>query len=121
MTETPIYTRAKYMKDAQHELIENSKRGTEAHRRYFGQFVTPSTIARVVNAIGRERLMQSTHPHLNDIPLHEWDRLTPALPGSAGFAKAGDYYTKANGVCLAKEAARQYIEQQNAIAKDLNK
>ena len=65
-----------------------------------------------MNAIGRERLKQSTHPHLSDIPLNEWDRLTATLPGSNGFSKAGDYYTKANGVCLAKEAARQYIESQ---------
>jgi hypothetical protein len=105
---TDIYTRAEYMKDAQHE----GKGPSAAHRRYFGQFVTPGTIARVVNTIGSARLMQSTDPHLNDIPLIIWDKLTPTLPGSGGFSKAGDYYTLANGVCLAKEAARQYIESQ---------
>jgi hypothetical protein len=42
--------------------------------------------------------------------LREWDALVPKLPGSGGFTRAGDYYTKANGVCLAKEAARQIIE-----------
>lgn len=109
---TTYYTRAEYMKDSQQRGPES----TAAHRRYFGQFVTPGTIARVVNAIGRERLMTSTDPHLNDIPLALWDRLTPELPGSAGFSKAGDYYTHANGVCLAKEAARQYIETQEQKA-----
>lgn len=105
---TEFYTRAEYMKDAQQE----GKGPSAAHRRYFGQFVTPGTIARVLNAIGKPRLLAARDPHLNDIPLAMWDRLTPQLPGSAGFAKAGDYYTHANGVCLAKEAARQWIDSQ---------
>lgn len=102
------YTRAEYMDDSK----QRGPEATAAHRRYFGQFVTPGTIARVVSVIGRDRLMASTNEHLNDIPLAEWGRLTPQLPGSAGFSKAGDYYTQANGVCLAKEAARQYIKTQ---------
>lgn len=107
------YTRAEYMRDSQHA---DSKPG-EAHRRYFGQFVTDGTKYRVLQCIGMDRLMQSTNPHLNDIPLAEWDRLTPKLPGSGGFSKAGDFYTLANGVCLAKEAARQIIEarKQNEV------
>lgn len=105
---TNYYTRAEYMKDAQHE----GKGPSTAHRRYFGQFVTNGTKQWVLSAIGLNRLKASTDPHLNDIPLALWDRLTPRLPGSAGFSKAGDYYTLANGVCLAKEAARQIIEAQ---------
>ena len=105
------YTRAEYMRDSQTD-------GTTAHRRYFGQFVTEGTKHRVLSYIGLERLIASTNPHFNDIPLAEWDRLTPQLPGSGGFAKAGDYYTLANGVCLAKEAARQIVEarKQNEVA-----
>ena len=102
------YTRAEYMKDAQQE----GKGPSAAHRRYFGQFVTDGTKYRVLSAIGLDRLKASTDPHLNDIPLKLWDQLTPQLPGSAGFSKAGDYYTLSNGVCLAKEAARQIIEAQ---------
>ena len=97
------YTRSEYMQDSQ-------TNGPEAHRRYFGQFVTDGTKYRVLSYIGLERLIASTDPHFNDIPLITWDRLTPELPGSGGFAKAGDYYTLANGVCLAKEAARQIVE-----------
>lgn len=100
-----IYTRQQYMQDSQ-------VNGTAAHRKYFGQFVNPSTIARVVNAIGKDRILASTNPHMNDIPLASWDRITPQLPGSGGFAKAGDYYTLSNGVCLAKEAALRWKEQQ---------
>ena len=103
-----IYTRAQYMTDAQHE----GKGPSAAHRRYFGQFVTDGTKYRVLSLIGLDRLKSSTCPHFNDIPLKLWDQLTPQLPGSAGFSKAGDFYTLANGVCLAKEAARQIIESQ---------
>ena len=102
-----MITRAQYMADS---AID----GPAAHRKCYGQFVTPGTISRVVSAIGADVLTASTNPHFNDIPLARWDRLVPMLPGSAGFAKAGDYYTLANGVCLAKEAARQYVESVKA-------
>jgi hypothetical protein len=100
-----IYTRAEYM-------IDSHADGMAATRRYYGQFVTPDTISRVVSRIGAAALRASNDPHLNDIPLKKWNQLVPGLPGSAGFAKAGDYYTLAGGVCLAKEAARQWIESQ---------
>lgn len=102
------YTRAEYMKDAQQE----GKGPSAAHRRYYGQFVNEGTKWRVLAFISLDRLKASTNPHFNDIPLALWDKLTPQLPGSGGFAKAGDFYTLANGVCLAKEAARQIIEAQ---------
>lgn len=109
---TITYTRAEYLNATLKgtTLAEKRALGAVAHRRYFGQFVTPATIARVVNSIGADRLMASTDPHMNDIPLALWDRLVPHLPGSEGFAAAGDYYTQSHGVCLAKEAARQYVE-----------
>lgn len=102
-----MYTREEYMKDSK-------TNGKAAHRKYFGQFVTAGTVATVVRAIGKEKLLASTNEHFNDIPLRLWDRLTPRLSGSEGFAKAGDYYTLANGVCLAKEAARQFVENNKA-------
>lgn len=113
-----IYTRQQYMQDSTlPDLSPESKaKAMLAHRRYFGQFVTAETISRVVKAIGKERLMASTDPHMNDIPLHLWYRLVPALPGSGRFNEAGDYYTLAAGVCLAKEAARQWLEQPEETA-----
>ena len=80
------------------------------HRQYYGQFVTPATISLVVAAIGAKRIRESTDPNMNDIPLSMWDSLVPGLPGSGKFKEAGDYYTLAGGVCLAKEAARQWLE-----------
>jgi hypothetical protein len=107
MQNPTVYTRAQYMQDAKID-------GPAAHRRYYGQFVNNGTKYRVLSHIGLERLLRSTNPHFNDIPLHEWDKLVPQLPGSGGFTKAGDYYTLSNGVCLAKEAARQIVENHNA-------
>jgi len=100
-----IYTRAQYIADY-------SRSDNAAHRRYYGQFVTTGTISRVVNTIGADVLRASKDPHFNDIPLALWDRLIPGLPGSGGFSKAGDYYTVSGGVCLAKEAARQWLEKE---------
>ena len=85
-----------------------------AHRRYYGQFVNQRTIDYVVRAIGSERLLASTDPHFNDIPLLEWDYLVFRLPLAASMRDAGDYMTLGNGVCIAKEAARQYVESQQS-------
>lgn len=104
-----MYTRQQHMAEYSGLTKEQAK---DAHRRYFGQLVTNGTIARVLSGIGKDALLKSTDEHLNDIPLHLWDRLVPKCPGSAGFAKIGDYYTLANGVCLLKEAARQIIEKE---------
>lgn len=81
------------------------------HRRYFAQFVTETTIAQVVSAIGGHCLMSAKDTeNLNDIPLCLWDRITPikAYP----FEKAGDYATLSNNVCVSKEAAKQWLERQ---------
>jgi hypothetical protein len=106
-TNQEIYTRAEYIKDSNTD-------GMKAHRRYFGQFVTAGTKSRVLNSIGLDRILSSTNEHFNDIPLRLWDILASKLPGSSGFCKAGDYYTLANGVCLAKEAAKQIKEAHEA-------
>ncbi len=101
-----------------------------AHRRYYAQLVNDRTIAAVVQAIGRTRLLASTDPHYNDIPLQVWDRLcgftmanygyargdktrmsAPAFPLAQRFEELNDYPTLAGLVCVAKEAARQYVER----------
>ena len=82
----------------------------EAHRTYYGQFVSPRTIAVVVSVIGAERLLGSTDPHFNDIPLKVWDALAP-IPLAVSFLSLGDFPTPAGSVCVAKEAARQFVER----------
>lgn len=84
--------------------------GACTHSEYYGQFVTDRTLAYVASRIGKDRILASTDPHFNDIPLRLWDSITPKAPGSSLFEKAADYYTLAGGVCMLKEAARQIKE-----------
>ena len=83
---------------------------TRLHRAYYGQLVNEQTIAAVALLIGRDRILASTDPHLNDIPLKEWDRIIKSFPLAARFDTLGDYPTLAGLVCVAKEAARQLQE-----------
>lgn len=96
------------------------------HRAYFAQFVTPGCKEAVLNSIGLDRLTASTDPHLNDIPLSEWDR----IGGGSGLAhkgdsklhrvphwvpvvklrEAGEALPLSVTVCIVKEAARQLVE-----------
>lgn len=81
------------------------------HREYYGQFVTAGTIEYVRRGIGEKKIMESSDPvFFNDIRLYKWDRLVSQVPGSRKFKEAGDVYTLAGGVCLLKEAARQFRE-----------
>jgi len=94
----------------QEYLSAHREEAHAAHRRYYGQFVNQRTIDYVVRAIGSDALLASTDPHFNDIPLDKWDRLVIFLPLAASLRDAGDYMTLGGGVCIAKEAARQYVE-----------
>jgi len=91
---------------------------TAAHRRYYGQYVNAGTRAVVLRYIGREALLASTDPGLDDIPLGRWDSVVAnkLLPlGTAEKLRAnGDYLTLAGGVCILKEAALQVIEELRA-------
>lgn len=123
------YTRSDYLAD----------RGdrTAAHRRWFGQFVTTPVIEYVVRTIGASVLAASTDEHLNDIPLALWDAMAPArvltdayqgltrvpkpeptpLPIDVVRLRAGNGaagVSLSDYVCIAKEAARQWIEAQAA-------
>ena len=83
------------------------------HREYYAQFVSGATIRRVETHIGREKIINSTDPHFNDIPLVLWDRLCSGLvPHDLGskMRATGDYPTLSGLVCIAKEAARQIKE-----------
>lgn len=86
------------------------------HREYYGQFVDQSVKDWVLGRIGIERILASTDPHLNDIHIEAWDRYF----GTFQMTEPGRKCAKANGsggvslsnaVCVAKETARQLIEQ----------
>lgn len=96
--------------------------GRCSHEEYYGQFVTQATLELVKTHIGIDRIRASLDPHLNDIPLKEWDDLSelarhtvrtrilrdaeaPALP-------PGQYpWSLSLSICILKEAARRIKQQ----------
>lgn len=107
-----MITRSQYMDESHQEYIR-TKKGDNAHRRYYAQFVTGEVKQVVLKYIGKDRLLNSTDPHFNDIGLWNWDRIM--LPfGTVGKLKeCGDYLTPAVKVCILKEAARQIVEAES--------
>lgn len=85
-----------------------------AYRTYYSQFVSEGIRELVLRVMGLDRLRASHDPHFNDIPLSTWDAVFAYGPTSGINSKMrelGDYPTKAGLVCVAKEAARQVLEQ----------
>jgi hypothetical protein len=72
--------------------------------------VTEEMKWRLVRYIGLDRLLESKDEHLNDIPLRTWD-LFIAGPLAITMKSVGDFMSMAGNVCIAKEAARQIIEE----------
>ena len=80
------------------------------HREYYGQFVTPKYAKAIAERIGVDRLIASKDPHLNDIPLREWDLLWVPIETKSKLKECDDIWSNSALVCISKEAARQYIE-----------
>jgi hypothetical protein len=96
--------------------------GESTHREFYAQFVTEGVRRAVAKHFGIERLKQaSSDPHLNSIPLAEWDGVAHwAVPSVFTKMKAcGDALTLAGSVCILKEAAKQCIEKGLAKQKDM--
>jgi hypothetical protein len=85
--------------------------GEAAHREYYGQFVCDGIKKMVLGQFSLNELRQS--PDLRQ-PLERWDRVISPVPFwlDTKFKACGDYPTAAGLVCIAKEAARQILEQQ---------
>jgi hypothetical protein len=98
------------------EYMANSTFDT--FRTYYGQFVTPNIKNIVRSTIGEARIKASKDPHMNDIPLREWDRLEFVIryivKGSRLWIElsGSNTFSQAEAVCIAKEAARQIRENQ---------
>jgi len=88
---------------------------------YYNQYVTPEIKAIVENGIKdyefKSHVRQTKNPHLNDIPLHKWDRMVPYIPRSTReqLKQAGDWLSLAVGVCILKAAARQIITEKYSL------
>ena len=78
-----------------------------SHSEYYAQFVDEQTHWFVRDVIGTQRVKESADPHLNDIPLHLWDKYRISRPQNTLLHKAGDFFSLSTAVCIAKEAARQ--------------
>lgn len=93
--------------------VEHTSREQAAklHRRYYGQFVDDRVRALVQGHFGLARLVESTDPHFNDIPLSAWDRLAGSLPWDTDkrLREQGDCLSPMAATCILKEAARQLV------------
>jgi hypothetical protein len=122
-----MITRAQYM-ERSGEVFRAGGDTMAVHRAYYAQYVNEHTIDYVVRCIGGERLLASTDPHLNDIPLREWDGLcwfrqrhsniewfaAGLLPCNRIAKELGTWMSPSDLGYIAKEAARQWIERQEA-------
>ena len=93
-----MYTRKQYMDNE------------VSHAEYYAQFGI-HLIKLVENRIGKKRILESSDPHLNDIPWVEWDMLESSVRRLVGGMlreyngpKAG--VSLSDCVCAAKSAAR---------------
>lgn len=103
---------------------KSRKEQSRLHREYYGQFVTSAVIGLVQRRFGA-RLLESTDPHFNDIPLSQWDALEPSIKylclshmGDVNgylwkdpYGRRSILWSRSDAVCIAKEAARQIVER----------
>lgn len=80
-----------------------------SHQEYYGQFVTLNVLRLVENHIGRDRILTSSDPHFNDIPLYQWDKLCSPILSMVGHriraVNNQSFVWLADAVCIAKAAA----------------
>lgn len=88
------------------------------HFKYYGQFVTPEIIEKVIRQFGMARLSYAYAQGwaMNDIPLREWDSFMGwngytchSFGTSVKLREAGDCVSASSIVCILKEAARQAV------------
>lgn len=112
----------KQQDDGQLTREEADKERSKLHHRYFLQFITEGTIRAVEARIGLDRILSSTGPYFNDIPLVEWDRLAGVMQNTLNVkakrnaepveGKPHAYLWALNdATCMAKTAARVLIER----------
>lgn len=87
-----------------------------SHETYYGQFVTRKLLRYVEVMIGRKRIIASQDPYFNDIYIYDWDVVArmaadcidrPLWCKANGWQDPHTYpWSTAEGVCIAKAAAR---------------
>jgi hypothetical protein len=83
------------------------------HRQYYAQFVDDNVKKRVFSLISLKKLLSAKDEYLNDIKLELWDRVLSPLPTYIGdkIRDSGTFPSLSDCVCIAKEAAKQIIEE----------
>lgn len=113
-----LFTRKEYMST----ILVDRELAARLHRKYYAQFVNDRVIVRVVWTVGKENIMNSTDAHFNDVPMGLWDEAgKTAKPFAIKFADVGDFPSDAGLVCVVKEAARQYVEMEEATTPEVSK
>ena len=104
-----LFTRREYLAASRDTRIADKN---HPHRKYCSQLVTDSVKFVVKSRIGLRRIISSSDPFFNDIPLEEWDAISlPAENWNNLLDRLGDYMTLAGKNCILKEAARQIKEE----------
>ena len=109
-------TRKQYMDEYTKAGLDKAKT-RKLYREYTAQFVDGSIKKQVLRYFPEERLVASEDEHLNDIPLKQWDDCMMFMASGRlnnKLKEAGDCVSKATLVCIAKEAARQIIDEAHA-------
>lgn len=91
----------------------------ELHHAYYMQFVNPTVTSIVISGVRPEKILTSTDPHFNDIPLATWDRLESLIKiyvSKNQLRKLGEIWSKSTNSCIAKAAAREWRVAQEAAA-----
>lgn len=139
-TRPAVMTRREYLDASSAEYAAHGT-STQTHRAYYAQFVTKHTQLAVLQRFGIDQLRSAfaRDPHLNTIPLKQWDALSWHSVNTGGrsyphrhflsgpfvahlaynnmaIVEAGESLTRAVLVCIAKEAARQLIENEGVIS-----
>jgi hypothetical protein len=95
------------------EYLDNSRGKFHA---YYGQFVTDRLREAVLSRFGLTKLQQAFEedPTFNTIPLRRWDRFpTENYIDIANFKAINMSFSLSDKVCLAKNAARQIVLNNN--------
>lgn len=90
--------------------------GKVSHREYYRQFVDEALKQGLLRGMGLEEIINSKDAHFNDIPLYVWDCLPCVRTAeiTANLIACGDFPSLAGLCCIAKEGARQLLEENNA-------
>lgn len=98
----------KQVAEMQVELRAQYMNGLISHQDYYLWLAKMLHIAWNEDSTMAARVLASTDPHYNDIPLSEWDSYHPWM--SVAASRLGLPWSMSDTVCVQKAAAREYVE-----------